>query len=77
MRLGAFRHRDFRLFWFGQLVSLIGTWMQSVGQAWLVLELTHSPSRFPEPGSNRSTKDCCTSPTKRPGEPPARPAPSS
>ena len=43
MRLGAFRHRDFRLFWFGQLVSLIGTWMQSVGQAWLVLELTHSP----------------------------------
>ena len=41
--LGALRHRDFRLFWGGQLVSLIGTWMQSVGQAWLVLELTHSP----------------------------------
>ncbi len=40
---GAFRHRDFRLFWYGQLVSLIGTWMQSVGQAWLVLELTDSP----------------------------------
>lgn len=39
---GAFRHRDFRLFWAGQLVSLIGTWMQSVGQAWLVLELTGS-----------------------------------
>jgi MFS family permease len=31
------------LFWGGQLVSLIGTWMQSVGQAWLVLELTESP----------------------------------
>jgi MFS family permease len=42
-RLAAFRHRDFRLFWSGQLVSLIGTWMQSVGQAWLVLELTGSP----------------------------------
>jgi MFS family permease len=42
-RLGALRHRDFRLFWTGQLVSLIGTWMQSVGQAWLVLELTQSP----------------------------------
>jgi MFS family permease len=42
-RLGALRHRDFRLFWSGQLVSLIGTWMQSVGQAWLVLELTRSP----------------------------------
>jgi MFS family permease len=41
--LGAFRHRDFRLFWGGQLVSLIGTWMQSVGQSWLVLELTASP----------------------------------
>ena len=44
--LGAFRHRDFRLFWGGQLVSLIGTWMQSVGQAWLVLELTSSPFRL-------------------------------
>src|SRR5256885_3872646 len=38
----ALRHRNFRLFWFGQLVSLIGTWMQSIGQAWLVLTLTHS-----------------------------------
>ena len=42
-RLGALRHRDFRLFLGGQLVSQIGTWMQSVGQAWLVLELTQSP----------------------------------
>ncbi len=40
--LRALAHRDFRLFWGGQLVSLIGTWMQSVGQAWLVLELTNS-----------------------------------
>jgi MFS family permease len=38
----ALRHRNFRLFWFGQLISLTGTWMQSIGQAWLVLELTHS-----------------------------------
>src|SRR5579863_1023508 len=38
----ALRHRNFRLFWFGQLISLMGTWMQSIGQSWLVLELTHS-----------------------------------
>jgi MFS family permease len=41
--LRAFRHRDFRLLWGGQLVSLVGTWMQSVAQSWLVLELTGSP----------------------------------
>ncbi|HLZ64218.1 MAG TPA: MFS transporter [Ktedonosporobacter sp.] len=38
----ALRHRNFRLFWSGQLISLIGTWMQTTGQAWLVLSLTHS-----------------------------------
>ncbi|HYE68978.1 MAG TPA: MFS transporter [Anaerovoracaceae bacterium] len=38
----ALQHRNFRLFWFGQCISLIGTWMQSIGQSWLVLELTHS-----------------------------------
>ena len=42
-RLGALAHRDFRLFFFGQAVSLTGTWMQSVAQGWLVLELTNSP----------------------------------
>jgi len=35
----ALRHRNYRLFFFGQLISLIGTWMQSVAQAWLVLNL--------------------------------------
>lgn len=39
----ALRHRNFRLFWTGQLVSLVGTWMQSVAQAWLVLSLTGDP----------------------------------
>src|SRR6266566_6370735 len=33
---------NFRLFWFGQMISLIGSYMQTIGQAWLVLELTHS-----------------------------------
>ena len=35
-------HRNFRLFWIGQTVSLIGTWMQQVGQGWLSLELSNS-----------------------------------
>ncbi len=38
----ALRHRNYRLFWFGQCISLIGTWMQNIGQSWLVLQLTHS-----------------------------------
>jgi len=41
--LSPFRHRNFRLFWTGMLISLIGTWMQSVGEAWLVLKLTNDP----------------------------------
>jgi MFS family permease len=39
----AFRHRNFRLFWGGMAISLVGTWMQSVAQAWLVLQLTNDP----------------------------------
>lgn len=38
----VFRHRNYRLFFGSQLVSLIGTWMQTVAQAWLVLKLTGS-----------------------------------
>jgi len=41
--LKVFRHRSYRLFFSGQLVSLMGTWMQSVAQGWLVYSLTHSP----------------------------------
>jgi MFS family permease len=40
--LRAFRSRNYRLFVAGQLVSLIGTWMQSVAQSWLVYRLTGS-----------------------------------
>ena len=43
--LGTFRslrNRNYRLYFWGQIVSLTGTWMQSVGQAWLILTLTHS-----------------------------------
>jgi MFS family permease len=40
--LGALRHRNFRLFVVGQIISTIGTWMQSVALPWLALQLTHS-----------------------------------
>src|SRR5436305_14894084 len=40
--LGALRHRNYRLFLTGQIISTIGTWMQSVAVPWLSLELTHS-----------------------------------
>src|SRR5882672_9056419 len=40
--LRSLRHRNFRLFFSGQLVSLVGTWMQSVAQSWLVYRLTGS-----------------------------------
>ena len=39
---GALRNRNFRLFIFGQFVSLCGTWMQTVALGWLALELTDS-----------------------------------
>lgn len=39
----ALTHKNFRIYWFGQCVSLIGTWAQSIGQTWLVLSLTESP----------------------------------
>ena len=37
------RHRNYRLYWFGQIGSLVGAWMQSVAQPWLVLELGGTP----------------------------------
>jgi MFS family permease len=39
----SLRHRNFRLYWLGQLISLVGTWMQSVAQGWLMHRLTSSP----------------------------------
>jgi MFS family permease len=39
----SLHHRDFRIFYAGQLISVTGTWMQSVAQGWLVLLLTGSP----------------------------------
>ena len=36
------RHRNFRLFWWGQTLSLIGTWMQSMAQGWLAFALSRN-----------------------------------
>lgn len=38
----SFKHRDYRLFFTGQFISLVGTWMQQVAQSWLVYRLTGS-----------------------------------
>jgi len=37
------KHRNFRIFWFGQTGSLVGTWMQQVALGWVVLQITNSP----------------------------------
>ncbi len=42
----ALGYRDFRLLWFGALTSSIGTWMQKVAQAWLIVTLTGTASAF-------------------------------
>jgi MFS family permease len=42
IRFRALKHRNFQLFFAGQLVSLIGTWMQSTAQLWLVYKMTNS-----------------------------------
>src|SRR5579871_5352795 len=38
----ALKHRNFRLFFSGQIISLVGTWMQTVAQSWLIYRLTGS-----------------------------------
>ncbi|MGH2348333.1 MAG: MFS transporter, partial [bacterium] len=42
-RFGVLRHRNFALFWIGLLISHTGTWVQVVGQGWLVYQLTNTP----------------------------------
>src|SRR5262245_18465310 len=44
--LRALNHRPFRSFFLAQLIASVGTWMQTVSQAWLVLQLTDSPFRL-------------------------------
>ncbi|HVW73720.1 MAG TPA: hypothetical protein VHC39_08780 [Rhizomicrobium sp.] len=41
--LSVFRHRNYRLFFIGQIVSLTGNWITNVAQGWLVYALTRSP----------------------------------
>lgn len=44
--LRALNHAEFRLFFAAQMVAQVGTWMQTVGQSWLVLQLTDSPLKL-------------------------------
>jgi predicted MFS family arabinose efflux permease len=44
--LSAFQHRNYRLYFSGQLISVTGTWMQTIAQSWLVLTLTSSALLF-------------------------------
>jgi MFS family permease len=44
--VSSLRHRNYRMFFFGQLVSVMGTWMESVAQSFLVLDLTHSGTQL-------------------------------
>src|SRR5580700_11719820 len=44
--MASLSHRNYRLFFFGQLVSQGGTWMQTVAQSFLVLDLTHSGTQL-------------------------------
>ncbi len=44
VRFGAFAYRDFRLLWFGLLVSNAGSWMQMLAQGWLVVQLANGPA---------------------------------
>lgn len=45
-RLPAFESSDYRIWFIGQSISLIGTWLQNTGQAWLVLQITNSPFKL-------------------------------
>lgn len=40
----AFRHRNYRIFFFGQIISLVGTWLQTTAEGWLVYDLSASPT---------------------------------
>lgn len=44
--LASLRHRNYRLFFAGQIVSLVGTWMQRLAMSWLIYRLTNDPLLF-------------------------------
>src|SRR5580693_2699826 len=44
--ISSLRQRNYRLYFFGQLISVMGTWMQTVAQSFLVLDLTHSGTQL-------------------------------
>src|ERR1700721_4109922 len=51
--ISSLRQRNYRLFFFGQLISVAGTWMQTVAQSFLGLDLTHSGTQLGLPPAAR------------------------
>lgn len=57
----ALHYRDFRLFWLGQVISNIGTWMQITAISWLLYEITNSPFQLGLNGVFRAIPTICFS----------------
>ena len=55
------KHRNYRLYFSGQIVSVTGTWMQDTALPWLILGLTHSPCLRRAARSSRATRRSCSS----------------
>jgi Transmembrane secretion effector len=58
--LRALNHPPFRSFFLAQLIALVGTWMQTVSQAWLVLQLTNSAFKLGLLARSSSGRSCCS-----------------
>ena len=63
--LRALHHRNFQLFFGGQLISLVGTWMQTVAQAWLVYRITGSSLLLGSVGFAKSDSGLSSRPSRR------------
>ena len=75
LALSALRHRNYRLYWFGQLASVLAQNMEYVAQSWLVLELTNSPLLLGLTGLSSGDSDDHFNSRRRRHRRPRRPPP--